>query len=84
MHSNGCDSPLTLNMSFNSIAVYGHRGWASSAIVAALVNSGASITVLHQPTSDTSMLPKNVSTKSIDVNDEETVIHALNDIDIVM
>lgn len=71
-------------MSYNRIAVYGHRGWASAAIVKALAESGAPITVLHQPTSDTSMLPPSISTRSVDVNDQDSVISALKDIDIVM
>ncbi|KAJ3492446.1 hypothetical protein NLG97_g5392 [Lecanicillium saksenae] len=71
-------------MPFNRIAVYGHRGWASAAIVQALADSGAPITVLHQPTSDTSMLPANILTRSVDVNDENSVIRALENIDIVI
>lgn len=57
-------------MAFNRIAVYGHRGWASAAIFKALANSGARIRVLHQPTPDTSMLPANVSTSSVDMRDQ--------------
>ncbi len=71
-------------MPFNRIAVYGHRGWASAAIVKVLANSGAPIRVLHQPTSDTSMLPANISTSSVDVDDQKSVIEGLKDIDIVM
>ena len=71
-------------MAFNRIAVYGHRGWASAAIVNVLANSGAPIRVLHQPTSNTSMLPANVSTSSVDVSDQKSVVGALKDIDIVM
>lgn len=71
-------------MPFNRIAVYGHRGWASAAIVKALANSGAPIRVLHQPTSDTSMLPANISTSSVDVDDQKSVIEGLKDNDIVM
>lgn len=71
-------------MSFNRIAVYGHRGWASAAIVRALVDSGAPITVLHQATSPVSMLPATVATRSVDVHDENSLINALGNIDVVM
>ncbi|XWW98406.1 hypothetical protein V2A60_006406 [Cordyceps javanica] len=71
-------------MPFNRIAIYGHRGWASTAIVKALACSGAPVRVLHQPTSDTSMLPANISTSSVDSGDEESTVEALKDIDIVI
>jgi nucleoside-diphosphate-sugar epimerase len=71
-------------MTFNRIAVYGHRGWASSAIVNALVASGAPIKVLYRPSSDVSELPPSVTTTSVDVEDQKALISALQDIDIVM
>ncbi len=71
-------------MSFNRIAIYGHRGWASSGIVSALVASGAPIKVLYRPGSDVSGLPSNVETVSVDVEDQESLISALSDVDIVM
>lgn len=48
-------------MSSNRIAVYGHRGWASSAIVAALIASNAPIKVLYRPGSDVSTIPEYVA-----------------------
>lgn len=71
-------------MPFNRIAIYGHRGWASSAIVAALIDSGAPIKVLHQPGSDVSNVPDTVETVEVDLADQERVVDALRDIDIVM
>ncbi|PYH81316.1 NAD(P)-binding protein [Aspergillus uvarum CBS 121591] len=71
-------------MHYNRIAVYGHRGWASSVIVHALASSGAPIRVLHRPGSDISTLPGNVSAVEVDVSDETAVIAALADIDIVI
>ena len=71
-------------MTFNRIAVYGHRGWASSAIVNALVASGAPIKVLYRPSSDVSELPPSVTTICVDVEDQEALVSALQDIDIVM
>ena len=71
-------------MSYNRITVYGHRGWASSPIVNALAASGAPITVLHRPGSDTSSLPANITKIELDINDQAALIAALQDIDIVM
>ncbi|KAL4905052.1 hypothetical protein BDW74DRAFT_178062 [Aspergillus multicolor] len=78
-------------MSFNRIAVYGHRGWASSAIVAALIASGAPIKVLYRPGSDLSSLPDPVAAQAIPVDldsdhpvDQAAVIAALSDVDIVI
>lgn len=70
--------------SFNRIAVYGHRGWGSSRIVAALIASGAPVRVLTRPGSDVSSLPQDVEKVEVDVNDEERLVGALKDIDIVM
>lgn len=71
-------------MTFNRIAVYGHRGWASSAIVKALAASGAPITVLYRPGSDVSGLPYGVNTISVDVEDQKALVSALQDVDIAM
>lgn len=71
-------------MPFNRIAVYGHRGWASSAIVKALANSGAPIRVLHRPGSDTSALPANVEIVEVDLSDQTSLVSKLDGIDIVM
>lgn len=69
---------------FNRIAVYGHRGWASSAIVKALIAAGGPVTILHQATSDTSGLPAGTPTITIDVKNVESIKNALRDIDILM
>ncbi|KAF4458923.1 hypothetical protein FALBO_14328 [Fusarium albosuccineum] len=63
-------------MTYNRIAIFGHRGWVSSAIVAALAVSGAPITVLYRPTFDTSSLPNYVKKVEVDLEDETTVIMA--------
>lgn len=68
----------------NRIAVYGHRGWASSAIVDALSTTGAPVTVLHRAGSDTHNLRAGVKKIQVDVNDHEALVAALQDIDIVM
>ena len=71
-------------MAFNRIAVYGHRGFVGSRVVPALIASGAPITVLHRPSSDTSNLPEHVRKIEVDVLDEDVLVDALQDIDIVM
>ncbi|KAI1767518.1 NmrA-like family protein [Hypoxylon sp. FL1150] len=71
-------------MTFNRIAVYGHRGWASSAIFDALVSSGAPLKVLYRPGSDVSSLPSNVAKVKVDVENQEQLIAALQDVDIVI
>lgn len=43
-------------MGLNRITVYGHRSWASSAIVRALAASQAPIGVLYRPSSNVSVL----------------------------
>jgi nucleoside-diphosphate-sugar epimerase len=70
--------------SFNKIAVYGHRGWASSAIVDALVASGAPVKVLHRPESDISCLPSDLPKVAVDLDDEKALVDALKDVDILM
>ncbi|RMZ36997.1 nmrA-like family protein [Aspergillus flavus] len=71
-------------MAFNRIAVYGHRGFVGSRVVPALVASGAPITVLHRPSSDTSNLPDHVRKIEVDVLDEDALVGALQNIDIVI
>ncbi|GKT52982.1 NmrA-like family protein [Colletotrichum tofieldiae] len=71
-------------MTFNRIAVYGHRGWASSSIVEALISSGAPVKVLYRAGSDTSDLPAHITKTEVNVDDEAAVIDALQDIDIVI
>ena len=69
---------------FNRIAVYGHRGWASSAIVNALIAAGGPVTVLHRSDSDTSALPTGTPTRVIDIQNAQSIHDALKDIDILM
>ncbi|KAJ5170052.1 NmrA-like family protein [Penicillium coprophilum] len=71
-------------MTYNRIAVYGHRGWVSSAIFAALAQSGAPIKVLYRSGSDVSDLPKGVTSVEVDVEDQHALEAALQDIDIVI
>ncbi|XXH00796.1 CDP-diacylglycerol--glycerol-3-phosphate 3-phosphatidyltransferase [Hypoxylon texense] len=71
-------------MTFNRIAVYGHRGWASSAIFNALVSSGAPVKVLYRPGSDISSLPSSVAKVEVDVENQKQLIAALQDVDIVI
>ncbi|KAM3440062.1 hypothetical protein MY4824_002317 [Beauveria thailandica] len=71
-------------MSCNRIAVYGHRGRFSSKILSALIASGAPITVLYRPGSDVSSLPFNVAKIQVHVLDEDALVAALQDIDIVL
>lgn len=71
-------------MTYNRIAIYGHRGWASSAIFAALMQSGAPVKVLYRPSSDISDLPESVTSVEVDVEDQQAVEAALEDVDIVM
>lgn len=71
-------------MPLNRIAVYGHRGLFSSRIAAALVASGAAVTILYRPQSDASMFPASVPKIKVDPYDEDALVAALQDIDIVM
>ncbi|KAJ3458943.1 hypothetical protein MRS44_013052 [Fusarium solani] len=71
-------------MSRNRIAIYGHRGLLSSRIAAALVASGAPVTVLYRPESDASNFPASVPTIKVDPFDEDALVAALHDIDIVI
>ncbi|KAI1347686.1 NAD(P)-binding protein [Xylaria sp. FL0043] len=71
-------------MSFNRIAIYGHRGWVGSPVLRALKAAGAPIKVLHRAESDVSSLPAGVSTAVVDLDDPQTLIPALQDIDIVL
>jgi putative NADH-flavin reductase len=71
-------------MTYNRIAVYGHRGWVSSAIFAALVKSGAPVKVLYRPGSNVSDLPESITSVEVDVEDQKAVVAALQDVDIVM
>ncbi|KAI1098844.1 NmrA-like family protein [Jackrogersella minutella] len=72
-------------MSYNRIAVYGHRGWASSAIFNALVSSGAPTKLIYRPGSDVSNIPSNVAKVELDIEKQQReLIAALKNIDIVI
>lgn len=71
-------------MQYNRIAIYGHRGWASSAIVGALLATGAPVTILHRASSDASSIPSGVKKIQVDVEDHEALVASLQEIDIVM
>ena len=71
-------------MSFNRIAIYGHRGWASSVITKALIASKAPVKILHRPASDISQLPDSIEKVEVDVEDTPQLINALKDVDILM
>lgn len=71
-------------MPHNRVAIFGHRGWASSAIVDALSATGAPITVLYRAGSDTDGLRAGVKKIQVDIDNHAAVIAALQDIDIVM
>ncbi|KAH6610502.1 hypothetical protein Trco_000522 [Trichoderma cornu-damae] len=73
-----------MSSSFNRIAVFGHRGWASSAIVDALIASGAPVKVLYRPDSDVSRLPDKVPKVAVDVDDDKALVEALQDVDILI
>ncbi|KAK1236865.1 hypothetical protein MKX08_007813 [Trichoderma sp. CBMAI-0020] len=69
---------------FNRIAIYGHRGWAGSAIVDALITSGAPLKVLYRPNSDVSRLPGDLPKVAVNLDDEKALIGALEDVDILI
>jgi putative NADH-flavin reductase len=69
---------------FKRIALYGYRGWASSAIANSLIAAGGPVSVLHRATSDTSALPAGTPTCEIDLKNRKSIQDALKDIDILM
>lgn len=71
-------------MMYNKIAIYGHRGWASSAIVKALAASQAPIRVVYRPGSDASTIPSNAASVEVDVDDSKSLIAALHDADVLV
>ena len=71
-------------MTPNRIAIYGHRGWAASAITDALIASGAPVKVLYRPGSDVSSLPGDTPTIQVNVDDTPALVEVLQDVDIVM
>jgi nucleoside-diphosphate-sugar epimerase len=71
-------------MSFNRIAIYGHRGWVGASVLRALAATGAPLKVLHRAGSDISNLPKGVTTAEVNLDDAQSLISPLQDIDIVL
>lgn len=70
--------------SYNNIAVFGHRGWVSSGIVAALLDSGAPIKILYRPESSVADLPTSTTTVKVDLANEQSLVEALEGVDIFM
>ncbi|KAJ6018225.1 hypothetical protein N7451_001604 [Penicillium sp. IBT 35674x] len=71
-------------MSFNRLAVYAHRGWASSKIFESLARSGAPVRVLYRPGSDISNVPSGVEAVEVDTRDRDALKASLKDIDILI
>lgn len=71
-------------MPYNRIAVYGHRGWASSAIAQALLTSGAPAKLLYRPGSNSNGLKGNFEEVEVDIQDQDALRAALKDVDILM
>jgi nucleoside-diphosphate-sugar epimerase len=68
----------------NRIGIIGHRGWVAGHVLKALVVSGAPLKVIHRPGSDTSGLPAHIRTVEVSLDNEDALVHALQDVDIVM
>jgi nucleoside-diphosphate-sugar epimerase len=71
-------------MLYNRIAIYGHRGWASSAIAQALLTSGAPAKLLYRPGSNANGLKGRFDEIKVDVQDKDALRAALEDVDILM
>ncbi|KAI1178768.1 NAD(P)-binding protein [Nemania sp. FL0916] len=71
-------------MPFNRIAIYGHRGWVGASVLRALAATGAPVKVLHRAGSDVSAVPQGVSTAKVDLDDPESLVPALQDVDVVL
>ncbi|KAJ6084587.1 hypothetical protein N7486_011387 [Penicillium sp. IBT 16267x] len=71
-------------MSFNTLAVYAHRGWASSKIFESLAKSGAPVRLLYRPGSDISNVPSGVEVVEVDTGDQNALKASLKDIDIMI
>ncbi|KAM5385738.1 hypothetical protein ACJZ2D_000937 [Fusarium nematophilum] len=70
---------------YNRIAIFGHRGWASSAIPRSLAESSSvPVKILYRSGSDISDLPGQAIPVFVDFDDESTLVPALKDIDIVI
>ncbi|KAJ5632087.1 hypothetical protein N7490_008426 [Penicillium lividum] len=71
-------------MHFNRIAVYAHRGWASSKIFESIAKSGAPVRVLYRPGSDISTVPSGVEAVEVDTEDQDALRASLKNIDILI
>lgn len=71
-------------MPYNRIAIYGHRGWSSSAIAQALLTSGAPAKLLYRPGSNSNGLTGSFSEIEVDIQDQDALRAALKDVDILM
>jgi nucleoside-diphosphate-sugar epimerase len=71
-------------MLYNRIAIYGHRGWASSAIAQALLTSGAPAKLLYRPGSNANGLKGRFDEIKVDVQDQDALRAALENVDILM
>jgi hypothetical protein len=71
-------------MPYNRLAIYGHRGWASSAIAQALLTTGAPAKLLYRPGSNANGLKGDFTEIEVDVQDQDALRAALKDVDILM
>ena len=72
--------------SHNRLAIYGHRGWASSIIVQTLMSSGAPVKVLYRAGSDLSSLHGSsaVERVEVDTDDLDGLVSSLENVDVLM
>ncbi|KAJ5389085.1 uncharacterized protein N7496_000153 [Penicillium cataractarum] len=71
-------------MPYNRLAIYGHRGWSSSAIAQALLTSGAPAKLLYKPSSNSNGLTGSFSEIEVDIQDQDALRAALKDVDILI
>jgi hypothetical protein len=68
----------------NRIGILGHRGWAAGHILQALLSTGATLKIIHRPGSDTSALPAHVSAVEASLDNEDALVRAFEDVDVMM
>jgi nucleoside-diphosphate-sugar epimerase len=71
-------------MLYNRIAIYGHRGWASSAITQALLTTRAPAKLLYRPGSNANGLKGDFDEVEVDIQYQDALRAALKDVDILM